>query len=81
MLTWQSGKNRIFTKVVSLIMVQVFFLTNIGYAAPSERSLFKNKRPNYKAIQERRENALQQKRDVLSGKKQTKKSSVAAKLA
>ena len=74
MLTWQKGKNRIFIRAISLIMAQVFFVTTIAQAAPSSRSLIKKKRPNYKAIQERRKNALEKKRDALSGKKETKRS-------
>ena len=75
MLNWQKPKNRMFTKVISLFILQVFLCVNIGYAAPSDRSMFKNKRPNYKAIQERRENALQEKKDSLSEKQKPKKSS------
>ena len=75
MLNWQKPKNRIFTKVISLLILQAFLCANIGYAAPSDRSMFKNKRPNYKAIQERRESALQEKKDSLSEKQKPKKSS------
>ncbi|MFC1623747.1 glycoside hydrolase family 15 protein [Candidatus Omnitrophota bacterium] len=73
MLDWQVGKKRIFTKVVAILMAQVFLVTNLGYAAPSGRSLFKDKRPNYKAIQRERQDTLQKKQDILSGKKETKK--------
>lgn len=72
MLGWQKGKNRIVTKIIALIIMQVFLVTNIGYTAPSNRSLFKNKRPDYESIQRKREDALQKKRDTLSGKKDTK---------
>ena len=75
MLNWQKPKNRIFTKVISLFILQAFLCVNIGYAAPSDRSMFKNKRPNYKAIQERRESALQEKKDSLLEKRKPKKSS------
>lgn len=75
MLNWQKSKNRIFTKVISLLILQAFLCVNIGYTEPSNRSMFKNKRPNYKAIQERRENALQEKKDSLSEKRKPKKSS------
>ena len=72
MLGWQRGKKRIFVRAIAFIMVHVFFFTNIAYAAPSDRSLFKNKRPNYKAIQERRETALEKRKDSLSGKRKIK---------
>lgn len=75
MLNSRKRKNRIFFKATALIILQAFLLTNIAYAAPSERSLFKNKKPDYKAIQERRENALQEKKDTLSEKKQAKTTS------
>jgi len=55
-------------------MAQVFLATSVGYAAPSDRSLFKDKRPDYKAIQEQTEGELQKKKDVLRGK-DTKESS------
>lgn len=74
MLSWQEGKNRIFLKIAALVVLQAFFISNIGYTAPSDRSLFKGKRPNYGAIQEQREKDLQQKKDVLAGKKSAKES-------
>ncbi|MFC1667530.1 ARMT1-like domain-containing protein, partial [Candidatus Omnitrophota bacterium] len=73
MLSWQRGKTRIFLKTVALVMAHVFFVTSTVYPAPSIKSLFKNKRPNHKAIQKQRESALEKKRNVLSGRKQTKK--------
>jgi len=76
MLGWQRGKKRIFVRVIALIVAQVFFFTNIAYAAPPERkrrSLFEGKRPNYKAIQERREAALEKRKDSLSGKRKVTK--------
>ena len=56
-------------------MAQVFLVTSVAYPAPSDRSFFKNKRPDYKAIQKQREDILQEKKDVLSGREGTKKSS------
>ena len=55
-------------------MAQVFFISTIAQAASSSRSLFKNKRPDYKAIQEERVRMIEKKKDTLSGKKQTKRS-------
>ena len=75
MLNRQKLKNRIFTKVISLLILQAFLCVNIGYTASSDRSMFKNKRPNYKAIQERRESALQEKKDSLLEKRKPKISS------
>jgi len=74
MLTWQKGKNRIVTKIIALVVVHVFLISNIGYAAPSDRSFFKNKKVDYKKIQGQREEALKQKKDALSGKAKIKKS-------
>ena len=32
MLNYQTGKNRIFIKAISLIVAQVFFVTSLGYS-------------------------------------------------
>ena len=74
MLDWQIGKNKIFIRAISLVMAQVFFITTIAQAAPSERSLFKNKRVNHKAILEQMEKSLQDKKDALSRKNKLNKS-------
>ncbi len=74
MLSLQCGKNRVFLRVIALVIVQAFFFTSLVYPAPSDRSFFKNKKVDYKKIQGQREEVLQQKKDTLSGKTKAKKS-------
>lgn len=55
-------------KTISLIIIIVFIGTNSIYAAPSSRSLFKNKRVDYKKLSTQSEQQLQKKRSILNDK-------------
>ncbi|MFA4990996.1 MAG: hypothetical protein WC569_00245 [Candidatus Omnitrophota bacterium] len=75
-LTMLNPQKRISIKIISLLLVQVFLATGAVYPEPSDRSIFKGKRPDYKKIQEQRESEIQKKTDILSGKAHASKSSV-----
>lgn len=66
-----SRGDRMFKKIVSLIIVQVFLITSAVYPQPSSRSIFKDKRVDYKKIQEQREKDLEEKKDALSKRKRS----------
>ncbi|MBU4590001.1 MAG: ParB N-terminal domain-containing protein [Candidatus Omnitrophica bacterium] len=54
-------------KIVSLITLVIFLFTNISYAAPSSRSLFKDKKVDHKKLSTQREDAIEKKKSVLRG--------------
>jgi hypothetical protein len=61
-----------FKKVVSLITVTVFFITNTAYAAPSPRSFFKDKKVDYKKLSTQSEQRLQQEKSIFQEGDDTK---------
>ncbi|MFH1783165.1 MAG: 6-phosphofructokinase [Candidatus Omnitrophota bacterium] len=54
-------------KVISYILILTFLLTNSLYAAPSERSFFKNRKVDYEKLSAENEEQLDQKRTLLTG--------------
>jgi len=66
-------KTKTVKKIISIVVLHSLLLTNIAYCVePDSRSLFKGKRPDYRKIQEQREEALEQRRDILRKKKFTR---------
>ncbi len=58
---------RSLNKVVSIFTLFVFLATNVTYAAPESKSIFKNKKVDHQKISDKNESAIQQKKAVLTG--------------
>ncbi|MEK7868611.1 MAG: hypothetical protein AAB157_04435, partial [Candidatus Omnitrophota bacterium] len=56
-------------KTISILITITFLLTNtnMGYGAPSSRSLFKNKKVDYDKISSQQADILQKKQSVIKG--------------
>ncbi|MEE8317880.1 MAG: hypothetical protein V3S13_03105, partial [Candidatus Omnitrophota bacterium] len=59
---WHS--KRPISKLVSIITILIFTLTNTSYAAPSSRSLFKDKKVDHTRLSTQQEERLQKKRSI-----------------
>ena len=58
---------KLLNKVVSIFTLVAFLATNVAYAAPESKSIFKNKKVNYQKISDKNEGVIQQKKAVLTG--------------
>ena len=65
--------NKGVSKVISVLTIAVFLLTNTVYGAPTSRSLFKNKKVDYKKLSTQREERLRDKKSVLQNEDAAKK--------
>lgn len=54
-------------KIVSIVTIAAFIFTNTVYGAPSSRSLFKNKKVDYRKLSTQREEQLDKKKTILQG--------------
>jgi hypothetical protein len=66
------SKNRIAHRILFLFLCQVILIAGLVYSQPSDRSLFKDKKVDYKAISDKQEKELQEKKDALKGKTASK---------
>src|SRR3990167_9380066 len=53
------------SKTVSFLTIATFLFTNVSYAAPSQRSLFKNKKVDYQKLNTQQEENLEKKQSIL----------------
>ena len=62
--------NKYVKRLFSVLAIQTFLLTILAYAysEPDNRSIFKDKKVDYKTISDKQEKELQDKKDVLKGK-------------
>lgn len=58
---------KLLNKVVSIFTLVAFLATNVAYAAPESKSIFKNKKVNHQKISDKNEGVIQQKKSVLTG--------------
>ena len=58
---------KLLKKLVSVLTIATFLATNVVYAAPSSKSLFKNKKVDYDKISNQSQDTLQKKQSVLKG--------------
>ncbi|MBU1933221.1 MAG: class II fructose-bisphosphate aldolase [Candidatus Omnitrophica bacterium] len=63
-------QSKVAKKILSIVVTVAFLSTNTVYAAPSTRSLFKDKQVDYKKLSTQREESLNQKKAVLRGDEQ-----------
>ena len=56
-----------FKKAISILTLILFIFTNNIYAAPESKSIFKNKKVNYKTLSNKNEGVIQQKKAILGG--------------
>ncbi len=54
-------------KIISVIVLIAFICTNTAYGAPSRRSLFKDKKVDYKKLSTQREDRLNKKKSIFEG--------------
>jgi len=59
--------NKGVSRVISILTIATFLLTNTVYGAPTSRSFFKNKKVDYKKLSTQREDQLDRKKSVLQG--------------
>ena len=56
-----------FKKIISIITIATFIVTNAVYATPDSKSIFKNKKVNYQKISDKNDGIMRQKKAVISG--------------
>lgn len=55
-------------RISSFLVIQVFLFALLAYAQPSNRSIFKDKKVDYKTMSDKQEKELEEKRSALKGK-------------